>query len=1064
MPGPDPLRIAQYALRRQVGSGAMGQVHEAHDIDLDRPVAIKLLHAGAAADERLVERFLREARSAAQLIHPHVALIYQVGRHEGQTFIAMEWLEGGDLAQALKVQGPLPWREAAVALRDAAAGLAAAHAAGLVHRDIKPSNLMRNGRGQVKLVDFGLARLHDAPSDLTLTGSILGTPAYLSPEQCRGDPATPLSDLYALGCTGFQLLTGRPPFAGPQMAAVLQGHLNEPMPDARTLVPEVPEALARLLQRAGAKQPADRQPSAAALQAELQALLDGSAPPLDLLIPDVALDTSADDTAAPAAGNLGLEANAFIGREQESAQLGALLRQARLVTLVGPGGTGKTRLSRHVARRLAGHFADGAWIVELAPLAAESTMAGVAGAVAALFELRDEAGRSANELLMQHLQARRLLLVLDNCEHLIGAAAALADQLLQHCPQLQLLATSRQPLGVPGEQTLPVPPLATGEADATPDELARAEAVRLFVDRATAARPDFRLGPENAALVAQICRRLDGIPLAIELAAARVKVLTPQQIAARLDDVFKLLTGGQRHLLPRQQTLRALIDWSWDLLDEAERTLFARASVFTGDFSLEAAEAVLPELDGDSAAVLDGLAALVDQSLLVAVERGGQMRYRLLETIRQYAAEKLAASTGQALVLQRRHARFHAQALQQAMARLHGPQHAEAALQLQLDLDNAHAALDAVTSQRWFDVGIDLATSLAQYWFWRGTLGEGIARIERLLAQQPPASPGLAALLRPAGTMAVYFGRHDLARQWFDRGLEVSRETAQPALEADLLGGLGALQVARGELQAARQCFERALQLCTALQDPIGQGKAHNNLGVVCGNLGDHAAARRHLQAALALHRASDHQSNQANCLMSLADLEYADGQAEVARPLYQSSLNLLSSLGDEWAAAYARDGLGRCAFDAGDLATARAQFEQALQVLRRLGDKAAMADQLNSLALVALQQGDPAQARQLADEALSLRLALDNRAALAASLETHAELHAEHDPARSAKLLGAVSRLLDNAQASVPAARRARQRALGHALQQRLGSAAFEQLWAEGARQDPVRLAREGA
>ncbi len=548
---PDATRLGPYELRRQVGSGAMGRVHAAHDVDLDRPVAIKLLHAGAAADPRLVERFLREARSAAQLIHPNVALIFQVGHHAGQTFIAMEWLEGGDLSQAVKQHGPLPWREAVAALRDAAAGLAAAHAAGLVHRDIKPSNLMRSGSGQVKLVDFGLARLHDAPSDLTLTGSLLGTPAYLSPEQCRGDAATPLSDLYALACTGFHLLTGRPPFAGPHLAAVLQGHLNEPMPDARTLVPDLPEALARLLQRAGAKQPSDRHASALALQADLQALLDGGAPApaLDLLIPE----------SGPAPGNLGLEANAFIGREQEIAQLATLLQRARLVTLTGPGGTGKTRLALHVARRMADGLAGGAWVVELAPLPAEAaggTAAeqAVVGALSALFGLRDEAGRPAEEQLIQHLQARPQLLVLDNCEHLIGAAAALAQRLLQRCAPLQLLATSRQPLGVPGELTLGVPPLATGEADATPAELEQVEAVRLFVDRATAARQGFRLGADNAAEVARICRRLDGIPLAIELAAARVKVLTPLQIAARLDDVFRLLTGGQRSLLPRQQT------------------------------------------------------------------------------------------------------------------------------------------------------------------------------------------------------------------------------------------------------------------------------------------------------------------------------------------------------------------------------------------------------------------------------------------------------------------------------------------------------------------------------
>ena len=262
--GAPPRRLAQYELLRKVGSGAMGEVHQAHDLDLDRTVAIKLLHAASAADPALNERFLREARSAAQLIHPHVALVYQVGRHEGLTFIVMEWLDGGDLAHAVRQRGPLPWRDALAAVRDAAAGLAAAHAAGLVHRDIKPSNLMRSRSGPVKLVDFGLARLHAAPSELTHGDSLLGTPAYLSPEQCAGEAATPQSDVYALACTAFHLLTAQAPFTASHVAAVLYAHLSKPLPDPRGWAPDVPEAVVSLLQRAAAKEPAQRHASAAA--------------------------------------------------------------------------------------------------------------------------------------------------------------------------------------------------------------------------------------------------------------------------------------------------------------------------------------------------------------------------------------------------------------------------------------------------------------------------------------------------------------------------------------------------------------------------------------------------------------------------------------------------------------------------------------------------------------------------------------------------------------------------------------------------------------------------------
>ena len=1117
--GAPPRRLAQYELLRKVGSGAMGEVHQAHDLDLDRTVAIKLLHAASAADPALNERFLREARSAAQLIHPHVALVYQVGRHEGLTFIVMEWLDGGDLAHAVRQRGPLPWRDALAAVRDAAAGLAAAHAAGLVHRDIKPSNLMRSRSGPVKLVDFGLARLHAAPSELTHGDSLLGTPAYLSPEQCAGEAATPQSDVYALACTAFHLLTAQAPFTASHVAAVLYAHLSKPLPDPRGWAPDVPEAVVRLLQRAAAKEPAQRHASAAALLADLDAVLRGGAPvahpaptPTEQLAAHAtahrpapasasasaagqpaapAMPVQTPSPAAPATGNLGTDNTSFIGREQLSAQVGSMLRQTRLLTLTGPGGTGKTRLALHAARHAATGFADGAWLVELAPLSAEQ--AGehgaermVWGTVAALFGLRDDAGDQPDDPLLAHLAGRALLIVLDNCEHLLEAAAALAQRVLAHAPGVRILATSRQPLGVPGELTVAVPPLAVGEPDAPPAELARVEAVRLFAERAAAARPGFTLDAGNAATVAQICRRLDGIPLAIELAAARTKVLAPAQIAARLDDAFKLLGGGQRSLLPRQQTLRALIDWSWNLLDEDERRLLARCSVFAGDFSFEAAEAILtPDVSADGAHaigtgsaipgtatdaidapgaidVLDGLASLVDKSLLLAAERGGEMRYRLLETIRQYGAERLQAA-GETEALQRRHAAFFSTLVCTAVAELNGPGHDAASARLLREHDNARAALDAMTAQRAFDIALPLARGLADYWFMHGALGDGVARLQRLIALDPPESVALAQLIQPAGTLAMYLGLRELAQGWFERGLKIARHTGSDALQARMLASLGALAVAGGNYAQARRWLEEALRQCERVGDKTNAAKAHNNLGIALSSMGDNAGAREHLLAALALHRESRRQVDLANGMLSLAELEQAAGASDEAQGLFASSLDIFASLGDDWSAAYARDGLGRCALDQGDVAGARRHFEAALDVLRRRGDKGAIADQLDYLAHVALLERQHDEAARLADESLALRLELKNPAWLAVSMETHAAVNVGRDPERSARLLGAMAALQDQAQARPTAMRARRQQVLQGALTRRLGEQAFARLRAEGARADPETLARGG-
>jgi predicted ATPase len=1054
-------RLAQYRLLGPAGAGAMGVVHHAIDLDLDRPVAIKLLHDDlpGGPDPALLERFLREARSAAQLTHPNVALVYQVGREDEQVFIVMEWVDGGDLGQAVKRLGALPWREAAAAARDAAAGLAAAHGVGLVHRDIKPSNLMRNRSGQVKLVDFGLARLHEAASELTTTGNILGTPAYLSPEQCRGDSATPLSDQYSLGCTLYHLLTGRPPFAAPNMAALLQGHLSEPLPDPRPEAPDVPAALLRVLKRATAKRPQDRFPDCARLAQALSAVLEGR--PFAV----------AGGTAPP--GNLPQAPNSFVGRDAEMADLVELLQETRLVTLIGPGGTGKTRLALHAARLLAdespggfaGGFTGGVWLVELATLPAGSP---VAGLVAATLGVRELPGQSIEQGLVQHLRRQPTLLLLDNCEHVIDAASALAGLLTASCASLRILASSRQPLACPGELTLAVPPLPTGQEGDSLQALAAVDAVRMFADRARAARADFVLDGHNTAAVVQICRRLDGIPLAIELAAARVKVLSPLQIAERLADVFKLLSGGgQRTLLPRQQTLRALIDWSWDLLDDGERRLLECASVFAGDFSLDAAEAVLPDPALDSGPVLDTLTALVDKSLLGCVDRRGRMRFRLLQTMRQYAAERLQARGAPAAV-HRRHAEFFMLTLRDAVARTQQPARAEAMLTLELEHDNALAALDAVVEHRWFDIGLRLASSLGSYWFMQGMLAEGVARLQRLLDASPPAGAELAAMLKPAGHLARHLGRLDLAQSWFERGLQMARDKGQGRLEGALMGDLGSVACARGELRAAQRWFEQSRDLCLQLRERTEAGYAQNNLALVLKDMGRIEEARVQLGAALEAIHSPDATRDSGVGRMSLAELELDSGEYARAAALFQQALDIMITLDDRWNGARARGGLGKAALCLGDWVGAERHLLQSLSVLRRLDDKAAIADLLDHLALLAWRQGQREPARALARESLLLRLTLDNRLALAASLETQAVLRgadgtvadAQADPGQAAKLLGCAAGLRGQIGASLPVWRGQLLGSLRTQLEARLGTAAFEGRCIEGASADALALA----
>src|SRR5215216_2463322 len=384
--------------------------------------------------------------------------------------------------------------------------------------------------------------------------------------------------------------------------------------------------------------------------------------------------------------NLPVQLTSFIGREQEMAETKQLISNARLLTLIGPGGTGKTRLALQIAGDLLPSFIDGVWVAELAPLADASL---IPQTIAGIFGLRELPNMSLNNIVTDYLRAKELLLILDNCEHLIEACAQLSENLLRNCPQLKIIASSREALGITGEMVYRVPSLSLPDAaQVTCEALMESESVRLFMERATAAQAKFSLTDQNASSIAQICHRLDGIPLALELAAARVAIFSPEEIAARLGDRFKLLTGGSRTALPRQQTLRALIDWSYDLLSEEEQTLLRQLSVFADGWTFEAAEAVCPDLD-----VLNLLTQLVNKSLVMADERENSTRYHLLETIRQYARDKLLEA-GESEQVRNQHLDFFLKFAEEAEQYMNGPQEMEWRTLLDAEYDNLRTALE----------------------------------------------------------------------------------------------------------------------------------------------------------------------------------------------------------------------------------------------------------------------------------------------------------------------------------------------------------------------------------
>jgi predicted ATPase/class 3 adenylate cyclase len=636
--------------------------------------------------------------------------------------------------------------------------------------------------------------------------------------------------------------------------------------------------------------------------------------------------------------NLPAQASSFVGREREIADLERLVAAARLVTLTGPGGTGKTRLALEMAARLLERFPDGAWFVDLAPLTDPRL---VWAAAAAALGVREGPARPLDEVLLGHVASRRLLLMLDNCEHVIAESADLAQRLLAAGPEVRVLATSREALAVPGEAAWPVPGLSLPDAGqpAGPEAIGHAEAVRLFVERGAAVRPGFALSEENAAAVARVCRRLDGLPLAIELAAARIKALTPEQIAARLDDRFRLLTGGSRTALPRQQTLRAAVDWSYDLLDVPERALLARLAVFAGGWTLEAAEAVCADAVLPADAVLDLLLRLVDKSLVVAEEHGAAARYRMLETIREYAAARLA-ETGRDEAPRARHAAHYLALAEAAEPGLTGPSERSWLEQLECEHDNLRAAMQWAVASGEGELGLRMGGALWRFWAMRGHLAEGRRRLSALLAH-----PNCDALSGSTG-----------------------------AARAKALHAAGTLAAQQGDNGAARSYLEASIAARRVVGARSDLANSLSNLGIVTRSEGDYATARALYAESLAIHRELGNKSGIAHTLANLGLLARFQGDGAAARPLLEESLAIRRELGDPWAIANALNNLAEVALDEGDHASARALLEQSLRINQELGDRRAIAFLLEDFGALAAAQGQAGRALRLVGAAAALR------------------------------------------------------------------------------------------